>query len=216
MFSYYGCKNRLSKFYPAPTHDLIIEPFAGAAFYSCIHGLGKYVLLVDKYKVICDIWNYLIHATPEMILALPEPKTGDKCRDFKVSDVEKQLLYFLSNSASAVPLNTAGKWNSFRPARKRILSSLDGIRNWRVENKSFSEIPNHEATWFIDPPYFAGGHRYKHSNRDINFEELGLWCRERKGQVIVCENTKATWLPFTPLVELHGQKHTTTEAVYIQ
>ena len=39
-------------------------------------------------------------------------------------------------------------------------------------------------------------------------------CETRRGQVIVCENTKATWLPFQPLIQLSGQKHTTTEAIW--
>ena len=29
MFYYYGRKKRIVKYYPKPTHDTIIEPFAG-------------------------------------------------------------------------------------------------------------------------------------------------------------------------------------------
>jgi len=32
--------------------------------------------------------------------------------------------------------------------------------------------------------------------------------------VIVCENTKADWLPFTALTEIQGQRVKTTEAVF--
>ena len=37
MFSYYGSKNKIAKLYPLPKYDLIIEPFAGAAWYSVLH-----------------------------------------------------------------------------------------------------------------------------------------------------------------------------------
>jgi len=37
MFYYYGAKNLLSKHYPEPVFDTIIEPFAGSAAYSCYH-----------------------------------------------------------------------------------------------------------------------------------------------------------------------------------
>ena len=58
------------------------------------------------------------------------------------------------------------------------------------------DLENEEATWFIDPPYQFGGHEYKCSNKQIDFAKLAEWCEDRNGQAIVCENTKATWLPF--------------------
>ena len=36
----------------------------------------------------------------------------------------------------------------------------------------------------------------------------------RKGQVIVCENTKADWLPFYAMKNLKGSIHKTTEAIW--
>ena len=34
MFSFYGGKRRLARFYPPPQHDVVVEPFAGSASYS--------------------------------------------------------------------------------------------------------------------------------------------------------------------------------------
>lgn len=34
MWSYYGTKKKIAKYYPSPQYDKIIEPFAGAAQYS--------------------------------------------------------------------------------------------------------------------------------------------------------------------------------------
>ena len=52
------------------------------------------------------------------------------------------------------------------------------------------------------------------SNKKINFTELGEWCKSRNGQVIVCENTKADWLPFKPMIEMQGAMFKTTEAIW--
>ena len=68
MFSYYGSKNKIAKLNPLPKYGLIIEPFAGAAWYSVLHR-DKNVLLNEKYDVIYDIWNWLINeASSELIL----------------------------------------------------------------------------------------------------------------------------------------------------
>lgn len=69
-----------------------------------------------------------------------------------------------------------------------------------------------EYNSFIDPPYEVGGYKYKHS--EIDFVDLAEWCKNRNGQSIVCENTKATWLPFKRMVEMSGCQTTTTEAIW--
>ena len=110
---------------------------------------------------------------------------------------------------------TDSRWrpnSTWTLTKNRILKNLDLIKNWKITNLDYRELPDIEATFFIDAPYQYGGSLYKENN--INFQELGEWCKSRKGQVIVCENTKADWLPFKPLVEMRGQKHTTTEAIW--
>jgi 16S rRNA G966 N2-methylase RsmD len=109
---------------------------------------------------------------------------------------------------------TSGKFNSWDRNKIVIAENLYKIRHWKIIQDDYKTLPNEPATWFIDPPYQFGGHRYVESNKKLNFVDLAQWCTTRMGQVIVCENTKASWLPFTPLAELHGQKHTTVEAVY--
>ena len=76
-------------------------------------------------------------------------------------------------------------------------------------------MPNENATWFIDPPYEFGGEHYKNGTKDIDFAILGDWCKSRNGQTIVCENMKANWLPFKPMVKIQGACQTfTTEAIW--
>ena len=50
--------------------------------------------------------------------------------------------------------------------------------------------------------------------KKIDFEKLAAWCKEREGQIIVCENTKADWLPFKAMKDMIGSTFKTTEAIY--
>ena len=84
-----------------------------------------------------------------------------------------------------------------------------------VQKDLISFFTNPSSTWFIDPPYQGnGGKYYKHGNKDINYNELSLWAQDREGQVIVCENSEANWLPFRPLKRLQGQRHKTIEVIW--
>lgn len=89
------------------------------------------------------------------------------------------------------------------------------IKHWEIKLGSYDELENIEATWFIDPPYQFGGEHYRHGTKDLNLKKLAQWCKERNGQVIVCENTKADWLPFMPVKKIRGAANLfTTEAIW--
>lgn len=220
MWSYYGTKKRISKYYPSPRHDIIIEPFCGAAQYS-LYGDNweKEVILNDKYTVVYELWGWLInHATEKEILALPDMSKGDKVDDHThLCKEERYLIGFCINSGSSSPKKTTAKYNSWNRAKIDIANNLYKIRHWLVSNESYDDLPDIEATWFIDPPYEFGGEWYHSSvnNKKIDFKALGKYCKTRKGQTMVCENSKATWLPFDPLVEMNGQLHKTMEVVWL-
>lgn len=137
MFSYYGSKSKIVSLYPKPRYNLVIEPFAGCAWYS--------------------------------------------------------LLY-----------------SNFRLTK--IAESLNKIKHFQVKFGSYQDLDNVEATWFIDPPYQVGGEHYIENK--IDYQELSDWCLSRKGQIIVCENSEAKWLPFQPLVKINGQRKKTIEVIY--
>ncbi len=214
MFSYYGSKSKIIKKYPKPLCDKIIEPFCGSSRYALEYPEHD-VLLVDRYKVIVDIWNYLINASVKDIEALPELERGDKIPE-QLLQVEKDLLGFAVNRGSPTPKHTYTTWaardKEITRHKKRIIKYLDKIRHWKVQLGSYEDIPNQKATWFIDPPYQKMGIRYEH--KDIDYNHLANWCRERESQVIVCENLGADWLPFTELCSLRGQKKTSIEAIW--
>ena len=84
MFYYYGRKKQIARHYPKAQHDVIVEPFAGAASYA-LHGDNwkKEVVLIEKDKRVAEIWKWLIEeATPTDISRLPDLKTGEKSSEF--------------------------------------------------------------------------------------------------------------------------------------
>lgn len=205
MWSYYGAKTNIVHMYPKPIHSKIIEPFAGTARYA-LRYFDRDVLLVDKYEVVVRIWKWLQQCSQKDITGLPRFKAGDNINTHTYScEEERFLVGFLVGFGFTNPRQTAtprlrNRPNAMNYTINRIASQLFKIRHWEIRTGSYEEIENEKATWFIDPPYEFGGHCYKHSNKKIDYGHLQEWCLSRAGQTIVCENTKANWMPFKPLV----------------
>lgn len=213
MFSYYGSKSKIVDLYPPPKFGKIIEPFAGSARYSLKY-FDRDVILVDKYHVIVDLWKWLQQASEADIMSLPNIENGQLISKFDLPKEAKYLIGFCINMGSAQPKKTAKKFCKWNRMKRVIAKSLFKIKHWEIRLGSYDEIENEEATWFIDPPYQFGGQYYIKSNKHLNFDKLGEWCQSRSGHVIVCENTKATWLPFYPMRDMKGSKYKTTEAIW--
>jgi len=217
MWSYYGNKSKIVDLYPRPLHDKIIEPFAGSARYA-LKWFDRDVLLIDKYPVIVRLWKFLQQCQPADIMRLPEPTYKQSINDFGVSDDEKLLMGFIIGQGAASPQwivqKFVGEPGEIYREKKKIADQLFKIRHWRIELGDYTDAPNEPATWFIDPPYQFGGEHYRMSNRAIDYRALAAWCRSRQGQAIVCENTKADWLPFFTLRRMTGAYSTTYEAIW--
>ena len=192
--------------YPRPAHETIIEPFAGSACYSLCYP-DRRVLLFDRDPVIVGVWQYLIHATEDEILSLPDVPRGADVREIMPASPAQDLVGFWINQGAATPRFTATKWSSWGARmRERIASQLHAIRHWQVHQCSYDEIPNYRATWFVDPPYQDKGRYYRYGSSQIDYAHLAEWCLSRSGQKIVCENEVATWLPFAPFTIARSQK----------
>lgn len=211
FWAYYGGKWRAAPRYPAPLHDTIIEPFAGAAGYSLRHHERK-VILVEKYTEIAEIWRYLIKASSAEILRIP---LVDSVHDLPswVPIEAYTLIGFNMNNANAHPcrvmssglkkLRANGRklvgWSEER--RSLTAAQVNHIRHWKVIEGDYTNAPSVKATWFIDPPYNnRAGSFYVHSTLD--YPALSRWCRTRPGQTIVCENEGADWLPLKTFATL--------------
>jgi len=176
------------------------------------------VLLVDSYPVIIAIWKWLQKATPDDIERLPEIKRGQSTDDVKFECQEaKWLMGFIVNEGVNSPRKSMSMFSSpqkLKSTKTRIANNLHKIRHWQIELGDYRDIPNQEATFFVDPPYKVGGEHYVKSNKVLDYAELGDWCKSRLGQTIVCENSAATWLPFRHLKTMRGSRKTTTEVVW--
>ena len=221
FFSFYGSKYRILPRYPVPRHDVIIEPFAGSASYACMYH-DREVVLYDLDENIVALWDYLIRATEEEILALPDLKEDQAVRDLDICMGAKMLVGYWLSKAAATPRQTASAWMRTHPEngfwggkiRARIASNLQHIRHWKIRHGTYADIPDQDACWFIDPPYRSGGQYYRKGNRTIDYDSMGQWCQSRSGQVIVCEKLGAKWLPFTAMHPCRGTKNNTTEAIW--
>lgn len=213
FFSYYGGKWRDAvKHYPAPAHSTIVEPFAGSAGYAVRYAAAD-VILCEKDPVVAGVWDYLIHSSPREIRKLPDmPMDGSSVDDLPVCPEARALIGFWLNRGTSSPRKRPSKWmrDEIRPGsfwgervRETIASQVERIKHWRIHNVSYEEAPvRGAATWFIDPPYEYAGAHYRLSGRDIDYDALADWCRTRRGQVIVCENEGADWLPFVQLADV--------------
>lgn len=215
MFSYYGSKSKIVDYYPRPKHNKIIEPFAGSARYSLKY-FDNDVLLVDKYSIIVKTWKWLQQCSENDIWKLPILKFGETLDDYSLSEEEKIFMGFIVQKGTTGLRKTVSSFavNSIKTQLNNVATQLYKIKHWKILEADYRDLENEEATWFIDPPYKFGGHEYKYGNKQIKFDDLANWCKSRKGQSIVCENTKADWLPFKPMTKMQGSMFKTTEAIW--
>lgn len=205
-FRYFGGKWRARKTYPEPMYSTIIEPFAGAANYAWWHQAER-TIVADKAEHIRAAWTFITKpGAGDAIRSLPDLVRGVDVTTQTDDPGGAALMGLWCAYASFEPRTMPTTWavvgcKSNRSTwntciRSRIASDADRIKHpWEVFH-DYREIPDIEATWFIDPPYVKQGHRYRHGSRQIDYAALAAWCMSRRGQVIVCESAGAMWLPF--------------------
>lgn len=223
FFCYYGGKWRAAPKYPAPEHDTIIEPFAGAAGYATRYADRK-VVLVERDPIVAGLWRYLIGASVAEILRLPDmPPDGSTVDDLDVCQEARWLIGFWLNKGASSPRKSPSAWmrqgtraDSFwgNEVRVRVASQVDRIRHWQVIEGSYEDAPGVTATWFVDPPYQGAGRHYRCASLD--FAALGAWCMTRPGQAIVCENVGADWLPFVPFARIKSNESKSGKGVSLE
>lgn len=212
FFGFYGGKWRdAPKNYPTPAYEQIVEPFAGSAGYA-VRYYDRRVTLCERDPIIAGVWRYLIAAKASEILKIPDVPLNGSVDDLtQTSEEARWLVGFWLNRGTARPRKRPSLWmrDGIRPGsfwgdrvRNTIASQVDAIRHWKIVEGNFDKAPNIAATWFIDPPYQRAGSHYRFGASGLDYDELAEWCRGRRGQVIVCENEGADWLPFEPLARV--------------
>lgn len=202
-FAYFGAKHRLARKYPPPLHDTVIEPFAGSAAYS-VHHMPCRIILIERDPAIAQLWRDVLAVTPARLRETDRALLENRTRD--------PFLMFIAGGAG-VNRWIAGEDYAVTPwmhshwpgIRRRIATVARHADRFTIIEGDYTEAPDIAATWFIDPPYeplsTMAGDVYRHGADDLDYTELGDWCRSRRGQVIVCEQHPASWLPFRPLAQ---------------
>lgn len=211
MFYFYGGKRRLARFYPPPEHNVVVEPFTGSAAYSMRHlqpvkgvrGVER-VILIEKDPRVCEVWQRLLKMDPTELADYPIPNAGERTSDFLL------MTSACSNRIARTEEMTVTKRMPvvLRRMFRQIATVLPHVKG-RIEiiQGDYTEAPEIEATWFIDPPYHVDGRPQSRGmgyaegcdSYSLDYEALAQWCRERRGQKIVCEQAGADWLPFEHL-----------------
>lgn len=202
FFSYYGSKWRISPKYPTPRFDTLIEPFAGSACYSLYYH-DKKVKLYDIYEPIVGAWDFLINSSDNDINSIPSK--FNHIDELNISQEARWLVGFNINPASQMPKKQFSPWNKTGAQfwgdikKELILRQKPFIKHWSIELKSYENIDNIEATYFIDPPYQGkSGQLYIKSK--IDYTHLNNWILQRNGQFIVCKMEGANWGKFEKFV----------------
>lgn len=229
FFSYYGSKYTGAKHYGPPRHDLVIEPFAGSACYSTYWNV-KLAQLYDVSQDICELWDFLIKCSNQDIESAPDDLASDD-HLLSLPRAHRLLCGFWVGKGRAEPATTLSPWyHQYKngddcrvwgaAVKRRIISQKPLITEWVIKNASYNDIPLREAHWHVDPPYNnTPGKRYPHGR--LNYDHLAKWVRSLPGEVDVCENEGAEWLPFSPLYSVattRGKRSgaVSVEAVYRQ
>lgn len=167
------------------------------------------MILVEKDERVVDLWERLRGMTPEQALAIPPPTVGERSSDLLVM-LRAASEHSLTGEYITVTDRMVSRWPHLL---RRIADNIPKVQHWRIICGDFTDAPDIEATWFIDPPYEMMRRGYRHSGLD--YSALATWCQERAGQVIVCEQHGADWLPFEPLADALTTNNTRkTEVVW--
>jgi site-specific DNA-adenine methylase len=203
MFYYYGRKKQIARHYPEPAYDTIVEPFAGAAAYA-LYGdrWQRDVLLVERDPRVAEIWQWLIEtATPDSIRALSELKVGEKSSEFLHIIHAATKMAFKYKTIKVTPVLE----RNWEISKRVMAANLHKVKHWRIVCGDYTEAPDIEATWFIDPPYKSHpGTGYDYGSDVLDYRRLAEWALSRRGEVICCEGPYGDYLPFRPLLTLPG------------
>lgn len=214
LFRFFGSKWTLAVKYPPPRHEIIVEPFAGGAGYSTRYH-DHQIILCEKDPKIAAIWRWLIAARPDDIRDVPLLAPGEYIPE-SWPDPIRWFVGFWATLTGAKPQprlvpcsadNPGSFWNA--KVRERTANAVEHLRHWIIVEGDYSEIDDiGPATWYVDPPYVPPASGKKtgamYAQTPESYPALAEWCVEREGQVIVCENDGADWLPFCPFVRGHA------------
>jgi hypothetical protein len=158
------------------------------------------VLAIEKDERVVDLWHRMLRLT-----TIPKPPLVRS----KTDDVLVKLCSYSEHALTSGPLTvTTRMLRDWTFVHRRAIEA----QPWAgpavfYRHGDYRDAPDIEATWFIDPPYqFANRRGYREGSAGIDFKALAAWARSRRGQVIVCEQRGANWLPFRPFMDIASHR----------
>ena len=172
--NYFGGKTKLAPRYGRPQREHVIEPFAGFAGYSTVWEPKK-VTLIERDHVVCGVWKFLRRASASEIMALPVGINSLDELPPHLCQEARDLIGFWLQRGKEKPTKRLSQqtrdgrfrynfWES--PIRHRIASQVERIKHWHIIEGDYTEAPDVEAHWFVDPPYEKAGVAYVHNQID--------------------------------------------------
>lgn len=163
---------------------------------------------------VVDLWRRMSSVTAEFAESVELPLVGNPTDDLLVK-LCSYSEHALSSGTMTVTSRMVRDWRSVH--RRAAADGAWATAAVDYQHGSYEQAPDVEATWFIDPPYQRANRRgYLHGASGIDFSELACWVQKRRGQVIVCEQAGADWLPFTdfrPVASHRGRQ--STEVIWL-
>lgn len=190
FFGYFGSKHRIAKHYPAPLHDMLIEPFAGSAAYAC-HYPERKVILVEKDPAVAAVWRYLIATPAKRILELPLIPDAETLVSSLpgINQEERWLIGFNIHSGEARPRDKiSNHCRDYRPPWQHH-SRTDPKTGWQKPTADTSQ-PLHEGY-----ENFWGAKRRARIARQV--DAIKHWVIV-EGDYTSLPNYKATWFVDPP------------------
>lgn len=200
MFPYFGKKSRAARLYPIPKYPLVIEPFAGSMAYT-LHHRPDEAIGIEADRRVVDLWNRSVKTKS----VPPKPEIGSATTDLLVKLCSYSEHSLTTEGPMTVTSRMLRDWDS---VHERMIRDGRWCRSHvSYRHGNYTSAPNVEATWFIDPPYQNANRRgYRFGGNLIDFSALADFVHSRQGQVIVCEQEGADWLPFENLYSLASHR----------
>jgi hypothetical protein len=211
LVPYFGGKSKIAHLYSEPACKTLVEPFCGAAAYSLRYSEHD-VWLNDVNPDVVGMWMFLTSPDALRIVKDRVPflvKAGQTLRSITRPDDPRGLVTLMRMQSAQIGSGGKGRRTRISPFaaevgwprfRQRLEYWIPRVAHWKVTGLDYIDMANIKATWFVDAPYNnAAGRYYANDAKPIDFTRLARWVYSRQGQVIVCENIGADWLPFRRL-----------------
>ena len=169
VFGYFGTKLRMAPLYGPPRRTIVCEPFAGSAGYS-VHYEPEKAILIDKNKYVVQAWDWYLGTSQSEIEKLPDYIFDLAELEYEIPKGCNCLLGFWMHPSDHTPRSKMPplfrkvyekdpeKGSLWSPkVKQNLIDGLPKVAKWEIIEGDYTQAPDIEAHWHVDPPYQAVG-----------------------------------------------------------